>query len=60
MFKKITKDAILQTLGSKYSACVDVYANEDVVIGSGDTNVVGFGIDTNEERVGGFGSTGER
>jgi len=44
MFKKITEDAILPTRGSKYAACVDVYANEDVVIEAGETQVVGLGI----------------
>ena len=44
MFKKVKEDAILPTRGSKYSACVDVYANEDVVIGAGETKLVGLGI----------------
>jgi len=44
MFKKVTEDAILPTRGSKYSACVDVYANEDVIIGAGETKLVGLGI----------------
>jgi len=44
MFKKVTEDAILPTRGSKYAACVDVYANEDVVIEAGETQVVGLGI----------------
>jgi len=32
------------TKGSKYSACIDLYANEDVVIGAGETVLVGLGI----------------
>jgi dUTPase len=44
MFKKVKEDAILPTRGSKYAACVDVYANEDVVIEAGETQVVGLGI----------------
>jgi len=44
MFKKIREDAIMPTRGSKYSACVDVYANEDVVIGAGETKLIGIGI----------------
>ncbi len=44
MFKKIREDAIFPTRGSKYSACVDVYANEDVTIGAGETKLVGLGI----------------
>ena len=49
MFKKVTEDAILPTRGSKYAACVDVYANEDVFIGAGETQVVGLGIAIDEE-----------
>ena len=48
MFKKVTEDAILPTRGSKYSACVDVYANEDVTIGAGETKLVGLGIAIDE------------
>jgi len=44
MFKKVTNDAILPTRGSKYSACVDVYANENITIGAGETKLVGLGI----------------
>jgi len=44
MFKKVTEDAILPTKGTKYSACVDVYANEDVTIEAGGTKLVGLGI----------------
>jgi len=47
MFKKVTEDAILPTKGTKYSACVDVYANEDVTIGAGETKLVGLGIAIN-------------
>jgi len=36
MFKKVTEDAILPTRGSKYAARVDVHANEDVIIESGE------------------------
>jgi len=49
MFKKVTEDAILPTRGSKYSACVDVYANEDVAIGAGETKLVGLGISIDED-----------
>jgi len=44
MFKKVAEDATLPTRGSKYSACMDVYANEDVTIGAGETKLVGLGI----------------
>jgi hypothetical protein len=34
----------MPTKGSKYSACVDLYANEDVCIGAGETKIVGLGV----------------
>ena len=43
MFKSI-EGGILPTRGSKYSAFVDVYANEDVVIGAGETKLIKLGI----------------
>jgi len=43
MFKKV-KDGKLPTRGSKYSACVDLYAREDVVIGAGETKLVSLGV----------------
>ena len=43
MFKTIN-DGKLPTRGSKYSAFVDLYANEDVTIGAGETKLVGLGI----------------
>ena len=51
MFKKVTEDAILPTRGSKYSACVDVYANEDVTIEAGETTLVGLGIAIDELKI---------
>jgi len=44
MFKKVKKDATLPTRESKYSACVDVYANENVIISAGETKLVRLGI----------------
>jgi len=44
MFLKVTKDANLPTRATKFSAGVDVYANEDCVIGAGETAVVRLGI----------------
>ena len=32
------------TRGSKFSACVDLYASEDCVIGAGETKIIGLGI----------------
>ena len=43
MFKVLTKGCE-PTRGSKYSACVDLYASEDVVIGAGETKLVGLGV----------------
>ena len=43
MFKVIT-EGCEPTRGSKYSACVDLYASEDVTIGAGETKVVGLGV----------------
>jgi len=34
----------LPTKGTKFSACVDLYANEDVVIGAGETKIVPLGV----------------
>lgn len=39
MFKTVL-DGKLPTRGSKYSACVDLYAREDVVIGAGETKLI--------------------
>jgi dUTPase len=41
---KIVNGGTYPTRGSKYSAYVDVYANEDVVVGAGETKVVNLGI----------------
>jgi len=43
MFKVLTKGCE-PTRGSKYSACVDLYAAEDVVIGAGETKIIGLGV----------------
>lgn len=44
MFKKITVDAILPQAQTKYSAGYDVYADEDVIIGAGETKTIALGI----------------
>lgn len=41
---KVINDGIAPTKGSKYSAAIDLYANEDVVIGAGETKIVPFGV----------------
>lgn len=38
------KGGITPTKGSKYSAAVDLYANEDVIIGAGETAIIGLGV----------------
>jgi len=43
MFKILT-DGCKPTRGSKYSACVDLYASEDVTIEAGATKLVGLGV----------------
>lgn len=41
---KVLKEGCEPTKGSKYSACVDLYASEDVVIDAGSTKVIGLGV----------------
>jgi dUTP pyrophosphatase len=48
MFKKLTDDAILPQAQTQYSAGYDVYANEDVIIGAGETKLVPLGIALDE------------
>jgi len=43
MFKVLVKGCE-PTRGTKYSACVDLYASEDVVIGAGEIKLVGLGV----------------
>ena len=43
MFKTVN-DGQLPTRGSKYSACVDLYAREDVMIGAGETKLIPLGV----------------
>jgi dUTPase len=44
MFKTLTDTAKLPQRATKYSAGFDVFTNEDVVIGAGETKLVGLGI----------------
>lgn len=44
MFKKLTEGARLPERATKYSAGFDVFANEDAVIGAGETKLIGLGI----------------
>ena len=43
MFKVLT-EGCTPTRGTKYSACVDLYVSEDVVIGAGETKAIGLGV----------------
>jgi len=48
---KVLENGKAPTRGSKYSACVDLYASEDKVIGSGDTELVGLGVAIDLEKL---------
>lgn len=52
MFKVLSVDCV-PTRGSKYSACVDLYSREDIVIGAGETVKVPLGvkIDLNDKMI---------
>lgn len=41
---KVLDEVCVPTKGSKYSACIDLYAREDVVIGAGETVKVPLGV----------------
>ena len=41
---KVLENGKMPTRGSKYSACVDLYASEDVVICAGETKLIGLGV----------------
>jgi len=41
---KVLVDGCEPTKGSKYSACIDLRASEDVVIAAGETKLVGLGV----------------
>jgi len=41
---KVINEGKMPTRATKYSAAVDLYANEDVVIGAGETEIIGLGV----------------
>lgn len=41
---KVLEGATAPTRATRYSACVDLYANADVVIGAGETKIVPLGV----------------
>jgi len=47
MFKVLT-EGCKPTRGTKYSACVDLYSSQDVVIGAGETKIIGLGVAIDE------------
>jgi dUTPase len=48
MFKEVNNGK-LPTRATKFSACVDLYANEDVTIGAGETVLVPLGVAIDQE-----------
>jgi len=50
MFKVLTKGCT-PTRGTKHSAYVDLYSSEDVVIGAGETKVVGLGVSIDLQKI---------
>ena len=50
MFKVLTKRCE-PTKDSKYSAGIDLYASEDVVIGAGETKIIGLGVCIDEHEI---------
>ena len=48
---KILDDVCKPTKGSKYSAAIDLYAREDVVIGAGETVKVPLGVCIDHEKI---------
>lgn len=48
---KVLDEKCTPTRGTKYSACIDLYASEDVVIGAGETRTVGLGIAIDEDKI---------
>ena len=48
---KVLVDGCKPTKGSKYSACVDLYASEDVVIGAGKTKLIGLVVCVDENNL---------
>jgi dUTP pyrophosphatase len=50
MFKTIN-GGLLPQRATKYSAGFDVFANEDVVIGAGETKLIGLGVALDQEQI---------
>lgn len=51
---KVLNEACTPTKGSKFSACIDLRASEDVVIGAGETKMIGLGVCIDEEFIHSF------
>lgn len=50
MFKTVNNGK-MPTRGSKFSACVDLYANEDITIGVGETAIVPLGVAIDQDEL---------
>lgn len=48
---KIIKDGQLPTKGSKYAACVDLYAREEVIVDKHKTVLIPLGVAIDEEKI---------
>lgn len=48
---KVLDEACTPTKGSKFSACIDLRASEDVVIGAGETKMIGLGVCIDEDEL---------
>lgn len=48
---KVLVEGYEPTRGSKHSACVDLHASEDVVIGAGETKLVGLGVAIDKDKL---------
>ena len=47
MFKVLT-EGCKPTRGTKHSACVDLYSSKNIVIGAGETKIIGLGVAIDE------------
>ena len=48
---KVLDDVCTPVRGTKYSACVDLFAREDIVIGAGETKIIKLGVKLDLEKL---------
>lgn len=48
---KVLVEGCEPTKGTKHSACIDLYASEDVTIGAGETKLIGLGVAIDEDEI---------